>query len=466
MAEETPSKWTPMTLLHRITQELGLNAILSSPLDVKLLCLQRFVRLFAYGGSTLILVTYLSALDVSNKLIGLFMTLTLFGDVVISFFLTLIADQLGRRNVLALGAILMVASGIVFAQATNYYILLAAAILGVITPSGNEIGPFRAVEESAIAHLTTPDKRNHVFAWSALIGTGGAACGLISCGWTVTLLIQKRHWDPLDCYRLIFLAYAALGGVKFLLILCLSKGCEADPPTNIADADETAPLLQETGTVPAPQPSKKKTFTLLPDISPESRPILVQLCFLFAMDSFASGLAPMSWVTYYFHHHFSMPESQLGTLFFSTSILQSISVLLAASIATRIGNVKTMVFTHLPSAICLALIGIPTHLSLAITLVVLRSATQSMDTAPRSAFLSAIVRPGERTAVMGLVNVVKTASQSLGPSITGVLGGREMFWVAFLLAGCLKAAYDVGMLLTFVGHKERKADGSEEGSAR
>jgi len=299
----------------------------------------------------------------------------------------------------------------------------------------------------------------------------------------VTLLIQKRHWDPLDCYRLIFLAYAALGGVKFLLILCLSKGCEADPPTNIADADETAPLLQETGTVPAPQPSKKKTFTLLPDISPESRPILVQLCFLFAMDSFASGLAPMyvftplslpwtyltngrSWVTYYFHHHFSMPESQLGTLFFSTSILQSISVLLAASIATRIGNVKTMVFTHLPSAICLALIGIPTHLSLAITLVVLRSATQSMDTAPRSAFLSAIVRPGERTAVMGLVNVVKTASQSLGPSITGVLGGREMFWVAFLLAGCLKAAYDVGMLLTFVGHKERKADGSEEGSAR
>ncbi len=134
MAEETPSKWTPMTLLHRITQELGLNAILSSPLDVKLLCLQRFVRLFAYGGSTLILVTYLSALDVSNKLIGLFMTLTLFGDVVISFFLTLIADQLGRRNVLALGAILMVASGIVFAQATNYYILLAAAILGVITP--------------------------------------------------------------------------------------------------------------------------------------------------------------------------------------------------------------------------------------------------------------------------------------------------------------------------------------------
>ena len=92
------------------------------------------MRLFAYGGATLILVTYLSALDVSNKLIGLFMTLTLFGDVVISFFLTLIADRLGRRNVLALGALLMAASGLVFARASNYYVLLAAAILGVITP--------------------------------------------------------------------------------------------------------------------------------------------------------------------------------------------------------------------------------------------------------------------------------------------------------------------------------------------
>lgn len=165
-----------------------------------------------------------------------------------------------------------------------------------------------------------------------------------------------------------------------------------------------------------------------------------------------------SWVTNYFHRRFGLPSGQLGTLFFATSIIQALSVLVAASIAKRIGNVKTMVFTHLPSAICLAMIGIPSHLGLAIMFVVLRSSTQSMDTAPRSAFLSAIVLPNERTAVMGMINVVKTASQSLGPAITGVLAGKDLFWVAFLLAGSLKAAYDIGMLITFVGHKERKSE--------
>jgi sugar phosphate permease len=121
-----------------------------------------------------------------------------------------------------------------------------------------------------------------------------------------------------------------------------------------------------------------------------------------------------------------------------------------------------MVFTHLPSAVCLALIGIPSSLPLAMTLVVLRASTQSMDTAPRSAFLAAVVLPNERTAVMGTLNVVKTASQSLGPSITGFLAGKDLFWVAFLTAGSLKAAYDIGMLLTFAGHKTREEQALED----
>ena len=115
-----------------------------------------------------------------------------------------------------------------------------------------------------------------------------------------------------------------------------------------------------------------------------------------------------------------------------------------------------MVFTHLPSAVFLSLIGIPSSLPFAMTFLVLRASLQSMDTAPRSAFLSAVVLPNERTVVMGTINVVKTASQSLGPSVTGVLVGKNLFWVAFLTAGCLKAAYDVGMLLTFAGHKTRE----------
>lgn len=122
------------SLLSRIAAELGVHSIWASSWDTKLLCLQRFTRLFAYGGTTLILALYLSSLGTSDARIGLFMTLTLLGDVVISFLLTLVADGLGRRRILVLGAVLMSASGVVFALSGNYWILIAASIFGVISP--------------------------------------------------------------------------------------------------------------------------------------------------------------------------------------------------------------------------------------------------------------------------------------------------------------------------------------------
>lgn len=120
--------------VSRVASELGVYTILRSSRDTKLLCLQRFTRLFAYGTTTLILALHLSSLGISEARIGLFMTLTLLGDVVVSLFLTLVADGLGRRRTLAAGAALMTASGVVFAIASNYWILVAASILGVISP--------------------------------------------------------------------------------------------------------------------------------------------------------------------------------------------------------------------------------------------------------------------------------------------------------------------------------------------
>jgi MFS family permease len=117
-----------------------------------------------------------------------------------------------------------------------------------------------------------------------------------------------------------------------------------------------------------------------------------------------------------------------------------------------------MVFTHLPSAIFLALIPIPNNVHLSLLFLILRSCTQSMDTAPRSAFLAAILLPSERTAVMGLTNIVKTTAQSLGPFITGVLADRKLFWVSFVCAGSLKATYDLGMLALFKNHEREKAE--------
>ncbi|KAF7593025.1 hypothetical protein BBP40_012112 [Aspergillus hancockii] len=418
--------------LHtKILSELGLLSLWQSSLDVKLLCAQRFVRLFAYGGSTLILASYLSELDISDTRIGLFMTLTLVGDVVISFFLTLFADAMGRKAVLLLGSTLMVGSGIIFALFGNFWVLLAAAVLGVISPSGNEIGPFRAVEESTLAHLTPHESLSDIFAWYSLIGTAGV--------------------------------------LKFFLSIALSHNVEVEEKQKTAEQQgqpgnngETQPLLGERNDVEQPQ-KKRSLFSFLGDKDLVS--LVVRLFILFALDSFASGLASLSWMTYFFKRKFSLPEGKLGSIFFTTSIISAASMLVASSIAKRIGNVKTMVFTHLPSAICLALIPVPNVLPLALTFLVLRACSQNMDVAPRSAFLAAALPSDKRTAIMGAINVVKTSSQSLGPLITGVLSNHGLFGVSFTIAGILKAIYDIGMLLNFAGkepaHRQRSTRSEE-----
>jgi MFS family permease len=146
-------------------REIGLLTLINSPRDVKVLCVQRFVRFLAYGCTTLVLVLFLTALGISEGHVGLFMTLTLLGDVAMSLVLTIIADAIGRRRMLGFGASLMVASGIVFATCDSFWILVLASVLGVISPSGNEIGPFRAIEESTMAHLTSREERTGILAW-------------------------------------------------------------------------------------------------------------------------------------------------------------------------------------------------------------------------------------------------------------------------------------------------------------
>jgi MFS family permease len=160
-----------------------------------------------------------------------------------------------------------------------------------------------------------------------------------------------------------------------------------------------------------------------------------------------------SWITFFFKEKFKIQEGELGSIFFVSSFISALSMLVASSLAKRLGNITVMVFTHLPSSIFLALIPVPSSLSGASAFLLLRSSTQSMDTVPRTAFLAAVVRPNERTAIMGLINVVKTSAQTLGPSITGILAHRSLFWVAFVIAGTLKATYDLGMLAVFTGHK-------------
>lgn len=273
---------------------------------------------------------------------------------------------------------------------------------------------------------------------------------------------------------MIFGIYALLGVVKLVLSLMLSDKCEPEPPKPsyeevhqmdsveaeglLSDEEESEEERQNPKSLPRPSLPEMKRKSIWPAFSAQTRTVVLKLCLLFAVDSLASGLVPLSWVTYFFNRKFKLPEGQLGTLFFVTNIISSISNLAASSLAKRIGLIKTMVFTHLPSAIFLALIPLPSYAWMAMTFLILRSCMQNMDQAPRQAFLAAAVLPSERTAVMGAVNVVKTLSQSGGPVATGWLAGIGKFWIAFLIAGAMKASYDLAMLKMFLGYKSREEE--------
>lgn len=453
--------------LRWLADELGLRTMSSAGRDVYIIIFSRFLRLVAYGAVALILALYFEKSGFSDARIGLFMTLTLLGDVFVSLLLTLIADTLGRRRTLLLGAFMMAISGAVFATTSNYMALLLAAIIGVISPSGNEIGPFRAVEESTLAHLVPESQRADVFTWYVVLAVMGTSSGLAMGGIAVDQLLSRKGWTELDAYRAIFWIYTAIGCIKAIMALFLSHQCEPTKKEAQVEPDEREPLLNGPDPPPGlplqstPSPKRLNPFTA---ISKPSRWILLKLCSLFIFDSLGSGMAPFSLVNFYMERKFHLEKGKLGGIMSATWFVSTIGNMFASSLAKRLGLIQAMVATHLPSSIFLALLPLPPGLPLTICLLVGRSVLNSMDQAPRSAFLSIVVLPEERTAVMGIVNILKTLSQSGGPWVTGILAGYGRFWIAFVAAGSLKAAYDLALLIFFAGrvHEKRHTTRSAE----
>jgi MFS family permease len=463
-----PFKW-----LYHMT---GLSSVVATGIDAWLIIITRSFRMFAYGFNALIMALFFEELGYPDDMMGVFFTMTLLGDVLLSLVLTLVADGLGRRRILFAGSALMVLSGAAFALSENYWVLLAAAVLGVISPSGSEIGPFRAVEESTLSHLTVPETRAEVLTWYIVTATVGTSAGLVFCGNLVDKL-QSKGWTAKESYHVLFWIYSACGVANMILTLFLSRKCEADSHSSQQkyqqvpqeEEQETRSSAQthdrRPSTIPLIASQKKKSK--FAQISKESRPVLYKLCTIMSLDSLASGMAAYSLINLYLDRKFGLPKGKLGDIMSVTWFISAFMNMWAGAIAKRIGLIKTMVFTHLPSAIFLGLLPAPTSLGPTIALLFARASLNSMDQAPRSAFIAAVVKPEERTAVMGIVNVLKILAQSAGPSITGVLASKGLFWLAFAMAGGLKVSYDLGLLAMFVNtqlhkHEQPKAASDEE----
>jgi MFS family permease len=403
-----------------------LNALRSLTVDGRLLFATRFVRLFACGALSVVLVLYLVGLGLSESDTGALLTATLLGDTLVSLYLTTRADRFGRRRMLIVGASLMAAAGTAFALTRQLWLLVIAGTIGVVSPSGQEIGPFLAIEQAALSQVVPARARTDVFAWYTLAGSIATGIGALVAGMVTGTL--QRALPPLESYRAVVVLYASIGAVLCALFLRASDAIEA-PRSRAAAA--IPPLARLSGLH-------------------RSQAVVLRLAGLFALDSFGGGFVVQSFAAYWFHLRFNVDPRTLGTLFFGANILAGISALVASRLANRIGLVNTMVVTHLPSNVLLILIPVMPTLPLATFLLLLRFSISQMDVPARQSYTMAVVAAGERAAASGITGVARTTGAALSPLFAGLLFARPaLINMPFYIAGILKIAYDLLLFRAF-----------------
>lgn len=393
--------------------------------DVALLFTARAVRMFGYGLLAVVLVLYLDEIGLSAGEIGLLLTLTLLGDAAVSLWLTTQADRIGRRRVLLVGAVLLLAAGLVFVATPVFVVLLVAATIGVISPSGNEVGPFLAVEQASLSQVTDPTRRTSLFARYQLVGAGAAAAGAAIAG-VVVQAVAGALGHPADAYRAAIVGYALAGIALAGLFALVSPEIEVPPAERVPASVATRLGLHK------------------------SQRVVLRLSALFALDAFAGGFVFLSFISFWFSQRFGVDPVALGAILAGANLLAAASALAAAPLAARFGLVNTMVFTHLPSNILLILVPFMPTLELAIVVLFARFAISQMDVPTRQSYTIAIVEPDERSAAAGVTGIARSLGVAASPLIAApLLVGSSFIGAPFVIAGSLKIVYDLLLYRSF-----------------
>ncbi|CAF0877554.1 unnamed protein product [Adineta steineri] len=402
--------------------------------DTVILFVARCVRLFSFGMISIVLTLYLTTIGFNQWQIGILFTTILFGNIFLTLILTTTADSIGRRNILIIGALLKIFAGIMFAFVHQYIFLIFAGIIGIISPTGGELGPFLAIEQACLTE-TVKDKVKiaRIFGWYHFLGYVSIAIGALTAGYFLSLMTDIYQVSALNAHQTVFIVYAFFGLIKALMYFCLSDEVEVKSCENKKQLH-----------------GFNKTFGLH---HPSSRRIVAKLSALFIIDSIAGGFIIQTTIVYWFHIRFQLNTDELGLMMMLTNIISGISGILATTLVAKFGAINTMVITHIPSNIFLLLIPFMPTKSLAILMLAVRSSMSQMDVPARQTFLTISVENNERSAAGGITNLVRSIGFSISPIIGGYLlkdsTNQILFSSPFIIAGGLKLIYDILLYLTF-----------------
>src|SRR5947209_10542171 len=396
--------------------------------STQLILVMRGLRSLAYGLLAVLLGVALADEGFSPAAIGILITVSLIGDMIGTYVVGLMTDTWGRRRMLVLLSLLFAGTGVVFVLLTSYPALLVAAFFGTLGTTASETAPFLPVDQAMIAQVTAPSRRTALFARYNLVASLSVAVGALAAG--LPDLLVHLGIALVSGIHLLFGAYAALALVVAGLALGLSPHVEV--PRN------SAVQVQSSGS------------RLVPRLS-RSRGIVWRLTALFSVDALAGGLVVQSLMALFFHLRFGVPLSTLSTLFFGANLLSALSFLAAVPLAQRFGLLNTMVFTHLPSNVLLALVAFAPTFPVAAALLLVRQTLSQMDVPTRQAYTMALVEPSERTAAASVTSLARSLGSAASPVFSGVLlqGPLLVLGLPFILAGTLKAAYDLTLWSIF-----------------
>jgi MFS family permease len=417
----------PRVLVSAVREPFAIGAAS----ETRFLLAARGVRAIGDGFVSLLLPVYLLELGHGPFETGIIATATLVGSALLTLLVGLYAQRASGRSLLIGAALLMMLTGIAFAAFQDFWPLLLVAFVGTLNPSSGDVSVFLPLEQAQLARMVNDRDRTRLFARYSFIGSIMAAVGALGAALPeAAAALWGAELRP--ALQAAFLVYAALGALALLLYRRLPR------------------------TIETPDPNRAPVKPL-----GRSRRLVLTLAALFSLDAFAGGLVVQSLLALWLFERFGLSLAAAGAIFFWTGTLSALSYFAAAWIADRIGLINTMVFTHLPANLCLALVPFVSSLWLVMALLLIRSALSQMDVPTRTSYVMAVVAPEERPAAASVTSVPRSLAAAAGPMLAGALLGVSGFGWPLVFAGGLKIAYDLLLLLMF-----RKVRPPEEWAGR
>ncbi len=381
-----------------------------------LLYAARALRGFGDGFAIILLPVYLSALGYGPAEVGIVATAALLGSAATTLGVGVLARRYPLRNLLLLGAILMAATGVALPAFEPLAIIALVAFLGTINPSGGDVGLLIPLEHASLAQGVAADKRTQTFARYSLIGAMATAAGSLAAA--APQLLAAQGMDQIGAIKLMFYAYAGLGLIAAVLYRFI-------------------PLRPATAS------------TARPAVLGPSRGIVIKLAALFSIDAFAGGFVVQSLLALWLFERFDLSLAQASVFFFWSNLLAAFSYPVAAWLSRRVGLINTMVFTHIPSSLCLIAAAFAPNLLTALVLLLVRAALSQMDVPTRTSYVMSVVTPEEQAAAASFTAVPRTLASSISPAFAGVLLAGSFAAAPLIVCGVLKIAYDLALLYSF-----------------